>query len=72
MDISLPLDKMTNLNKIALMAQLWDDLCRDPESVPSPDWHKNVLAEREERIKKGTVEFTRFEVAKDRIRNQTK
>jgi len=72
MDISLPLDKMTNLNKIALMEQLWDDLCRDPESVPSPDWHKSVLAEREERIKKGTAEFTTFEVAKDRIRNQTK
>ncbi len=67
MNISLPLDKMTSLDKIAMMEQLWNDLCRDPESVPSPDWHKSVLAEREERIK-----FTAFEMAKDRIRDQTK
>ena len=72
MDIFLPLDKMTSLDKIAMMEQLWDDLCRDPESVPSPDWHKDVLAEREERINKGKAEFTAFEVAKDRIRDQTK
>ena len=72
MNISLPLDKMTSLDKIAMMEQLWDDLCRDPESVPSPDWHKSVLEEREERINNGKAEFTAFEVAKDRIRDQTK
>jgi hypothetical protein len=31
MNISLLLDKMTNLDKIALMEKLWDDLCQDPE-----------------------------------------
>jgi len=72
MNISLPLDKMTSLDKIAMMEQLWDDLCRDPESVPSPDWHKDVLAEREERINNGKAEFTALEVAKDRIKDQTK
>jgi hypothetical protein len=29
MDISLPLDKMTSLDKIAVMEKLWDDLCRE-------------------------------------------
>jgi len=29
MDISLPLDKMTSLAKIAVMEKLWDDLCRE-------------------------------------------
>ncbi|GAG08394.1 unnamed protein product, partial [marine sediment metagenome] len=32
MDTSLPLDKMTSLDKIAVMEKLWDDLCRDSES----------------------------------------
>ena len=32
MDILLPLDKMTNLDNIAVMEKLWDDLCQDPES----------------------------------------
>jgi hypothetical protein len=34
---------MTSLDKIAVMEKLWDDLCRDPESIPSPKWHKEVL-----------------------------
>ena len=50
MDISLPLDKMTNLDKIAVMEKLWDDLCRDPESIPSPKWHKEVLEAGEKEL----------------------
>ena len=72
MDISLPLDKMTNLDKIAMMEKLWDDLCRDPESIPSPEWHKEVLEEREKQIKEGSAKFTAFDRAKDRIRDQIK
>ncbi len=72
MNISLPLDKMTSRDKIAMMERLWDDLCRDPESVSSPTWHKKVLDEREERIKEGKAEFTAFDQVKERIRDQAK
>ena len=51
MDISLPLDKMSSLDKIAIMETLWDDLSRDSESIPSPKWHKEVL-EASEDLKK--------------------
>jgi hypothetical protein len=47
MGITLPLDKMTICEKLVEMERLWDDLCRDPESVPSPSWHEGVLVERE-------------------------
>jgi putative addiction module component (TIGR02574 family) len=72
MNISLPLDKMTSRDKIAMMERLWDDLCQDPESIPSPSWHKNVLDEREQRINEGKVEFTALDKAKKRIRDQAK
>jgi hypothetical protein len=72
MDISLPLDKMTSLDKIAVMERLWDDLCRDPESIPSPKWHKEVLEMREREINEGNAQFIAFDLAKDRIRDQTK
>jgi putative addiction module component (TIGR02574 family) len=72
MDISLPLDKMTNLDKIALMEKLWDDLCQDPESIPSPNWHKEVLEAREKEINEGKAKFTSFNKAKERIRDQIK
>ncbi|MBW2604406.1 MAG: addiction module protein [Deltaproteobacteria bacterium] len=72
MNISLPLDKMTNLDKIALMEKLWDDLCRDPESIPSPNWHNDVLEAREKEINEGKAKFTSFNQAKERIRDQIK
>ena len=70
MNISLPLDKMTSSDKIAVMEKLWEDLCRDPESVPSPTWHKDVLEAREKEIKEGKAKFTSFDQAKERIRDQ--
>ncbi|MGA9178716.1 MAG: addiction module protein [Desulfobacterales bacterium] len=72
MDISLPLDKMTSLDKIAVMEKLWDDLCRDPESIPSPTWHKDALEAREKEINEGKAKFTSFNQAKERIRDQIK
>ena len=70
MNISLPLDKMTSSDKIAVMEKLWEELCRDPESIPSPTWHKDVLDAREKEINEGKSKFTSFDRAKERIRNQ--
>jgi hypothetical protein len=72
MNISLPLDKMTSLDKIAVMEKLWDDLCHDPESIPSPTWHKGVLEAREKEVIEGRAKFTSFDLAKGKIRNQVK
>jgi hypothetical protein len=63
---------MTNLDKIALMEKLWDDLCRNPESIPSPNWHKDVLEAREREINEGKAKFTSFNKAKERMRDQIK
>ena len=70
MDISLPLDKMTSSDKIAVMEKLWEDLCRDPESIPSPTWHKDVLEAREKEVNEGKAKFTSFDRGKGRIRDQ--
>ena len=70
MGSTLPLDKMTTAEKLLEMERLWDDLCRNPEDVPSPSWHEEVLNEREERIKKGGEEFIDWSSAKKNIRNK--
>jgi hypothetical protein len=54
------------------MEKLWDDLCQDPESIPSPNWHKEVLEAREKEINEGKAKFTSFNKAKERIRDQIK
>ena len=72
MNISMPLEQMTHMEKIAAMEKLWDDLCRNAESIPSPAWHGDVLEERELAISEGKAEFIPFGQVKERIRNQTR
>jgi hypothetical protein len=71
MEPLLPLDKMTTADKLSAMEQLWDELCRTPEEVPSPAWHKEVLSRREERAREGKASFSDLAGAKDRIRKAT-
>ena len=47
MSVLLQLDQMTLADKLRAMEALWEDLCRNEESVPVPQWHKEVLDERE-------------------------
>jgi hypothetical protein len=68
MDIALPLDKMTTADKLSLMELLWDDLCRAPGDVPTPAWHGEVLAEREQLLREGKTQFCDFAEVCDRLR----
>jgi len=72
MGSALPLDKMTTSEKLQEMEHLWDDLCRNPEDVPSPAWHEAVLAERERQLAQGKISFIDLDEAKDRIRRATR
>jgi len=63
---------MTTEDKLAAMERLWEDLCRSPESVPSPSWHEDVLIARDKRVREGKAEFANLDAAKDRIRKSTK
>ena len=72
MGFALPIDKMTTADKIAAMEMLWEDLCKTPESVPSPSWHKEVLSAREKRVKEGQTQFSSLDAAKQRIKEATR
>jgi len=69
MQVTLPLEKMSTEEKIQTMETLWDDLCKRADSLLSPSWHKDILQEREERIKSGDDEFVDWEKAKKHIRD---
>lgn len=72
MQLALPIDKMTVSDKLEVMELLWDDLCRTPEQVPSPEWHKKTLLERAKRITEGSAKFSTWSEAKENIRNSIK
>lgn len=65
---ALTLEQMTIGDKMRVMEDIWDDLCRHSEQVQSPDWHQDILAEREQNISVGEAVFEDWGSAKQRIR----
>ena len=72
MELQIPLDKMTRLDKLRALERIWVDLQRKPDDVPSPSWHDDVLQAREARVKEGSSQFLGWSEAKSRIRDRTK
>ena len=72
MELSLPLDQMTTSDKLQAMEQIWDNLCHCTDSMPSPDWHRDILSAREQRVQEGKARFTNWTEAKGNIRSSTR
>ena len=70
MPVTLPLKDMTVSEKLQLMETLWEDLSRNADALESPEWHREVLEERERRIASGEAHFSDWEKAKDDIRKR--
>lgn len=69
---TLPLKEMSLEDKISTMEVLWDDICRTSSDFPSPDWHGDILREREQNLKDGKDEFEDWEDVKREIWDSVK
>lgn len=72
MQVTIPLDKMTTVDKLRALEDIWSDLQRTPDEVPSPAWHADVLRARENRVREGAAQFRDWGAAKRRIRERTR
>lgn len=72
MVVAIPLKKMTVSDKLRALEDIWDDLQRTPEAVPSPSWHADVLNARQKRIRDGKSKFKDWADAKRDIRERVK
>lgn len=72
MELPLSLEKMSVSEKLRALEQIWEDLCRTPENIPSPSWHDDVLRAREKRAREGASDFNDWKDAKQRIRDSVK
>lgn len=70
MDIALPLDQMSVEEKLRILERVWEDLARTPASVPSPNWHRDVIEAREKRFAEGRERSIPWEKAKEEIRKR--
>lgn len=68
----LPLDRMSTEEKLRALEELWADLSRSPESVPVPEWHREVLSAREQRVEEGAASFNEWSAVKKRIRDRVR
>lgn len=62
------IQNMSTSERLRAMEALWEALCDDSEEPQSPDWHRNVLAERMGRIESGEARFVSIEEARERLR----
>lgn len=72
MNTVLDMGKLTRVDKLRAMEELWEDLTRFGDEYPSPEWHGDVLRKREEAVRDGTDEFIPWEDAKRILRDRTK
>lgn len=70
MVMTLPLDEMSVAEKLQLMETLWADLSRKTDELESPEWHRELLEERERRIAAGEAQFFDWEEAKADLRKR--
>ena len=65
------IEEMTAAQRVELMEELWKVMSQRPEEVESPDWHREVLEERELALANGEIEFVDWEEAKAGILRET-
>jgi hypothetical protein len=68
MNILLPLDRMTTVEKLQTMEALWEDLSRKGDEFISPAWHGEILSERDKSLSDGNNTIHDWNDAKERIR----
>ena len=60
------IEKMNTKEKLHTMEQLWESLCADRDCLIAPEWHEDVLKERQTIIDSGKANFYSL----DELRNK--
>ena len=55
--------------KLRMMEVLWDGIAPQETELEVPQWHKDILDQRERLIRAGEAQFVDWEIAKQEIRN---
>ena len=55
---------MTPSERLQVMEAIWDSLLHDEAEITTPQWHKDVLEDRKNRIESGQAEFISIEKLK--------
>lgn len=70
MPTMIDLQEMTTPDKLRLMEALWQNLSTTASEVTSPEWHGEILAERDRLTASGEEAFIDWEIAKKQLRQE--
>ncbi len=59
--------KMSFIQRVHLMEQIWDTLRDEPQQIKSPLWHQDTLNERKEAYESGEVKSYTIEEIRQKI-----
>ncbi len=64
--IHTEIKKMSIIERLQTMEELWNSLCQEESDIESPKWHKDILEERRKKIEKGEAKFISLEELKSK------
>jgi hypothetical protein len=64
------IQQLPKLEKLKVMAMIWEDLSRDDSGLDSPAWHADELAATEKRVAVGDEEPIDWSSAKEILRQE--
>lgn len=53
--------KMSKIERLQAMEALWDSLIDEESEIKSPEWHRDILEVRKNKIETGKAEFISLE-----------
>jgi putative addiction module component (TIGR02574 family) len=59
--------KLPLSEKLELLEAIWSELSSDPDNIVVPDWHKEILDERQHGVEQGSMNAIDWELAKQQI-----
>lgn len=62
--------KLPLSEKLDLLESVWSELSSDPDAVDVPQWHKDILDERQRGLEQGSIKSIDWDVAKEQIRHR--
>ncbi|QTR54577.1 addiction module protein [Thiothrix unzii] len=68
---TLPLERMTLADKLALIERVWESLTQKNADFASPTWHGELLRSRLAAAENGAVAFRPLDEVKQRLRRPT-
>ena len=62
------IERMSVVERLQAMEQLWDALACQGGDMPSPEWHRDILADRKAREERGEAKFLTLGQLRSRLR----